>query len=257
MGANVRLIGMISCVREVAAVVFVPGFMQRGDAWSPVADVVGERYPSTCLDFTTWTLRERLAEIAATAPRDAVLAGYSMGGRLAMRAALSEPGRYAGLVLVGAGAGIEDPAERAQRRTGDEELAAWMEQSPIEAVVERWEAQPVFASQPPELVSAQRPGRLSHDPARLAELMRSAGQGAMDPVWSSLAELETPLLAIAGESDERYVRAADRMASLAPSGRAALVLGAGHAAQLERPGEVAGLVLDFLDELSGRAVPPV
>jgi 2-succinyl-6-hydroxy-2,4-cyclohexadiene-1-carboxylate synthase len=248
---------MISCVRDVAAVVFVPGFMQRGDAWSPVAKLVGERYPSTCLDFGTWTLPERLDEIAAAAPAEAVLAGYSMGGRLALAAALRDRGRYAGLVLVGASGGFDDPAERAERRARDDARAAWMERSPIEAVVERWEAQPVFASQPPGLVAAQRPGRLSHDPARLAELMRSAGQGAMDPVWDRLPDLETPLLAIAGETDERYVAAAGRIASLVRNGRATLVLGAGHAAQIERPGEVAGLVLAFLDELSGRATAPV
>jgi 2-succinyl-6-hydroxy-2,4-cyclohexadiene-1-carboxylate synthase len=257
MGANVRLTGMISCVRDVAAVVFVPGFMQRGDAWSPVAGLVGERYPSTCLDFGTWTLAGRLGEIAAAAPPGAVLAGYSMGGRLALSAVLRDPARYGGVVLVGASAGIDDPAEREQRRARDEELAAWIEQSPIEAVVARWEAQPVLSTQSPALVATQRHGRLSHEPEGLAELIRSAGQGAMDPVWDDLRGLHVPLLAIAGESDERYVRAAGRMAELVPHGRAAVVLGAGHAAQLERPREVAALVLGFLDELSGRGVAPV
>ena len=29
---------------------FIPGFMQRGDAWRPVAELLPERYPSRLLD---------------------------------------------------------------------------------------------------------------------------------------------------------------------------------------------------------------
>src|SRR5258706_4724622 len=49
------------------AVLFLPGFMQRADAWSEVAGAVGERYPSKVLDFETWTFEERLAEISGAA----------------------------------------------------------------------------------------------------------------------------------------------------------------------------------------------
>ena len=57
--------------------------------------------------------------------------------------------------------------------------------------------------------------------------------------------LPAPLLAIAGERDERYVEIARRM------GNAAIVPGAGHAAHLERPKAVAALLRDFLDEHLG------
>ena len=153
---------------------------------------------------------------------------------------------------MGATAGIEDADERAKRRGADEELAAWIEEAPIEAVVDRWESQPVFADQPPELVAAQRPGRLRHDPRALAATLRSAGQGAMEPVWERLGALDLPLLAIAGERDERYADfgPADRRAR-SERACAAVVPGAGHAAQLEQPAAVAALVLDFLDEHFG------
>ena len=227
-------------------VVFVPGFMQRGDAWAPVARRVAERYPSECLDFASHTFEERLAELRAAAPPGSAVVGYSMGGRLALHLAAAEPKRLAALVTVGAGAGIEDDEERAARRAADEELAAWIEARPIEEVVARWEAQPVFAGQSAELVAAQRPGRLSHEPAELAALLRSAGQGALPPLWTRIPELPMPLLAVAGERDEPYAAAAERLAELAPIGRAATVPGAGHAPHLERPAEVARLLLDFL-----------
>src|SRR5919202_3743111 len=172
------------------AVVFLPGFMQRADAWLPAAGPLAERYPVALLEFETWTFDERLAEIREAAARGAALVGYSMGGRLALHAVAREPERYSALVLVGASAGIEDPAEQRARSAADEELAAWIERRPIAEVVARWEAQPVFATQSASLVASQRPGRLSHEPAQLARLLRSAGQGALPSLWSELLRLE-------------------------------------------------------------------
>ena len=72
----------------------------------------------------------------------------------------------------------------------------------------------------------------------------------LEPVWHELRSLELPLLAIAGARDDGYTRAAKRIASTAPNGRAAIVENAGHAAHLQRPDEVAALVATFLgDEL--------
>jgi 2-succinyl-6-hydroxy-2,4-cyclohexadiene-1-carboxylate synthase len=219
--------------------------MQRGGAWEPVAREVGERYRSVCLDFRTWTFDERVDELIAAAPAGAAVVGYSLGGRIALHAAVREPGRFAAIVLVGATAGIEDEEERRERACADDELAAWMEGSSIEDVVAAWEELPIFDSQPPELVDAQRPGRLTHDPRRLATLLRSASSGRLEPLWSRLPELEMPVLAVAGELDERYAALARRI------GSPAIVPGAGHAAHLEQPPRVAALLREFLDEHLG------
>jgi pimeloyl-ACP methyl ester carboxylesterase len=88
---------------------------------------------------------------------------------------------------------------------------------------------------------------VAQDPATLASLLRSAGQGAMLPVWDRLGEIRCPSLHIAGELDEPYVDAARRIAELVTDGRVGVVPHAGHAAHLERPDEVARLVLEFLD----------
>ena len=208
--------------------------MQRGDAWAPVADRLDESYPSIVLTRTD----ERV-------PNGMLPVGYSMGGRIALHAALAHPQRYPALVLVGVSAGVED---QEARRAADEELAAWIETHSIEEVVERWEQMPVFATQPPALVESQRRGRLSHYPAGLAELLRTAGQGALPPVWDLLPHLDVPVLCIAGALDEKYVEAGRRMASLLPNGSFATVAGCGHAPQLEDPDAVAAELAAFVDE---------
>ncbi len=232
--------------------VFVPGFMQPGGAWAGVAERLPQRYAGVLLDHAEQTFEGRLAEIAA-AGAGAVLCGYSLGGRLSLHAAIRDPGRYAGVVTVGASAGIEAPAMRAARARADEKLAAWMETQPMEQIVAVWERQPLFADQSDALVEAQRAGRLRQAPRDLAVLLRTAGQGALEPVWPRLAELDgLPLLAVAGALDERYSEAARRLARETPGGRAAMVESAGHAPQLQRPDRVAALLLDFLDEHVGK-----
>ena len=236
---------------ERPAIVFIPGFMQSGGAWAPVADLLPERYPSLLLRHGADTYEGRLKEIAACG-KGAVLAGYSMGGRLALHAALRHPGHFAGLVTIGTAAGIEAPGARTARGEADEKLASWMETQPIDAIVSIWERQPLFADQSDALVASQRADRLTQDPRGLATLLRTAGQGALEPVWQRLHTLDVPLLAIAGDRDELYCQAAARMARAVPHGRAARVEAAGHAAHLQQPREVAGLLAEFLDEHFGQ-----
>ena len=138
---------------------------------------------------------------------------------------------------------------RVQRVEADEKLASWMEAMPIEDIVALWERQPLFADQSELLVEEQRPGRLSQDPRSLALLLRTAGQGTLDPVWHELRTLDLPLLAIAGARDDGYCAAAKRIASTAPHARAAIVEEAGHAPQLQQPAAVAELITAFLDDL--------
>lgn len=231
--------------------IFVPGFMQPAEAWAEVAEQLPQRYPSVLLGHREHEREGRIAEIAAAAdatPGPVVLCGYSLGGRLALHAAVRSPERYAGVVVVGAAAGLDEPAARDARRAADEKLASWMETQPIEKIVEVWERQPLFADQPEPLIERQRPGRLAQHPRSLAVLLRTAGQGTMDPIWGRLHLLDLPILALAGARDERYRRATRRIAAEAPDAYAAAIEDAGHAAHLQRPEEFADALLAFLDE---------
>ena len=97
------------------------------------------RGPTLVQDLTA--LLDRLG--IARAP----VVGYSMGGRVALHLALGAPERVAALVLESASPGIADAAQRAARVKSDEALADDIERLGIEAFVDRWEAQPLFASQ--------------------------------------------------------------------------------------------------------------
>jgi 2-succinyl-6-hydroxy-2,4-cyclohexadiene-1-carboxylate synthase len=240
---------------DSTCVAFIPGFMQRGDAWEPVAARIARRWRTALVDFAEPSLESSVHAVRSACPGGAAV-GYSMGGRIALHAALRDPAPFRALVLVGATPGIEDDAARRSRRAADESLAGWMEGERIDAVVDDWESQPVFDTQSDALVAAQRAGRLSHEPRELAAMLRATGQGALEPLWDRLGELTIPVLVVAGEDDDKYAAVALRMARALPNGRAALIPGAGHAAHLERPEAFSELLADFLDQhLGERRVP--
>ena len=121
---------------------------------------------------------------------------------------------------------------------------------PIEDIVALWERQPLFADQSEALVEEQRPGRLSHDPRSLALLLRTAGQGVLDPVWNELRLARAPVARDRGRPRRRLL--APRRSESRPWRRtraSAIVEEAGHAPQLQQPAQVAELIAAFLDDL--------
>jgi 2-succinyl-6-hydroxy-2,4-cyclohexadiene-1-carboxylate synthase len=230
-------------------VLLLHGFTQTGASWRGVIDALGERYTALAPDLRGHgsataqrpvTVDACFADVVPDAPGRFGVAGYSMGGRLALRVALAHPERVERLVLVGTTPGIADDVERAARREADDALASELEDGlDIEAFARRWARQPIFKGQPPEVTAAAHEDRLRNDPAGLAAALRGLGPGAAEPLWTRLGELRMPVTAIAGERDGTYAKLAERMAERVPRARALIVPGAGHAVQLEAPGIVA------------------
>jgi len=170
------------------------------------------------------------------------LCGYSMGGRIALHAALALGPRVERLVLVGASPGLADPAERAARRAADAALAERIGAIGVEAFAREWGTQPLFAGQPERVAAAAHADRLRNTAAGLAAALRGLGTGTMEPLWDRLGELTIPVTLLAGERDEKFRAIAERMAAALPDARVVVVPGAGHAAQLEDPAAVAAAI---------------
>ena len=176
------------------------------------------------------------------------LAGYSMGGRLALHVAARRPERLLSLLTVGAHAGLDEDA-RPGRIRGDEALAERIEKDGIEAFVDYWSSLPLFAglARRGEGYLAQlRAERLQNHVAGLACSLRGMGAGVMEPVWDDLARVSAPCTFVAGQLDHGYVASARRLAAAVQHGQVALVLRAGHAAHQERPDAFARIFADHL-----------
>jgi 2-succinyl-6-hydroxy-2,4-cyclohexadiene-1-carboxylate synthase len=177
---------------------------------------------------------------------EAVLLGYSLGGRIALAAACS--GFLRALILESASPGIADPAERELRRQSDALLAERIESAGVAAFVHEWEQLPLFASQrtlPEATRVALRTQRLRNRAQGLAQSLRGAGAGVQTALHARLPALDLPVLLLAGERDNKYCRIACEMAALLPQAQLTLVPAAGHAIHLEQPADFCRLVNAF------------
>jgi 2-succinyl-6-hydroxy-2,4-cyclohexadiene-1-carboxylate synthase len=240
---------IISRVRD--ALVLLHGFTQTRQSWRLSIAELGGRYRALAPDLPGHgTAAQRrpasfasaIAYVRALAPERFTLCGYSMGGRIALAAALALPGRVERLVLVGASPGIADPGERQRRREADEQLAARIEAIGVEAFAREWGAQPLFAGQPARVAAAAHADRLRNEPAGLAAALRGLGTGAMEPLWDRLGELAMPVKVVVGERDEKFRAIGERMRAALPSAQLTIVPGAGHAVHLERPDALARML---------------
>ena len=232
--------------------VLVHGFTQTLRAWDGLVNMLAETFQVVRVDLPghggSAGVDLNFVETAAAvgdAGGPATYVGYSMGGRLCLRLALDRPDLVQSLVLVGASPGLADEAEGAARREADEALAAEIEQIGTAAFLEKWLAQPMFATLTPAPEDIE--ARLANSSAGLATALRRLGSGVQEPLWSRLGELQMPVLAVAGHEDLRYAHVAEEMAAaIGVNAQVVALAGAGHAAHLERPISFARLLGAFL-----------
>jgi 2-succinyl-6-hydroxy-2,4-cyclohexadiene-1-carboxylate synthase len=237
----------------MADLVLLHGFTQTGRSWQPIAHALAGRYRATAPDLPGHGdfAERRPASFAAcdaylralSDGRPFTLAGYSLGGRVALHAALSLDPLVERLVLIGASPGIADPAERAARAADDAALADRIEAIGIEAFVREWGAQPLFAGMPRGVAELADEDRLRNTAPGLAAALRGLGTGVMPPLWERLGELTIPVDLVVGERDEKFRAIAERMEGPLAAARLHVVDGAGHAVQLEAPDAVVELLM--------------
>jgi len=236
--------------------VLLHGFTQTGRSWVPIAGDLARDHEVVLVDAPghggSSEVRADLVEGAAMmadAGGRGGYVGYSMGARFALHVALARPDVVEGLVLLGATPGIEDDAEREQRRAQDEARAVALERDGIDAFLSGWLAQPLFAGLPVDAAGLE--DRRRNTVTGLASSLRMAGTGNQVPRWDELDSLRMPVLVLAGSEDQKFAAIGQRMADgIGANATFATVPGAGHAAHLEQPRAFLRLLQAWL--VSGR-----
>lgn len=252
---------------EGLPIVLLHGFTGCAGSMAEVAEALASRSRTLCVDLVghgrsdapvdvaPYTMEACVGQLKALLDaleiQRAHWLGYSMGGRTALQFASAHPEHVSRVVLVGASAGLSDPADRAARVASDEALATRIEVEGLEAFVDAWMALPLFASQKrlgEEALAAARAQRLQNSIHGLGNSLRGMGTGAQTPLQSKLASVDVPVCLVVGDEDAKFQAIATELAGQLPNARVAPILESGHAAHLEAPRVFADVVRRFFAE---------
>lgn len=155
-----------------------------------------------------------------------ILAGYSLGGRLALHALASFPERWGAAVIVSAHPGLCCAEDRIARRTSDAIWADRARSMDWGVFLDQWNAQPLFGEVSHELRARQA----ALEPRReaIAKAFETWSLGRQEDLRSRLGRFTGPVLWITGENDARFTRLGAEMAAVFPDFRHLVVPGAGH-----------------------------
>lgn len=243
--------------------VLVHGFTQTHECWGELIGQLSVDHTVVAVDAPGHGRSSGInvdlpagASLLGETGGEAIYLGYSMGGRLCLHLALANPNLVKALILVSASGGIEDASARLARARLDDRRAAALETMGLDAFIEEWLAQPMFAGIPEH--ARCHSARRSNTVDGLASSLRLAGTGHQQPLWSRLGTLAMPVLILAGEHDVAYVDQARRMGeTIGRTATVEIITGAGHAAHLEQPDAVLEVITNWLGSHQETAKPSV
>lgn len=183
------------------------------------------------------TVVRRLVDALGRAP--VVIGGHSMGGAVAQHFALSSPDRTAGVVLVGTGARLRVMPKIFELIDADYPAAV------------RFVADVAVAPNAADAVRTAVHDQTLRTPARVL-----AGDFAacnVFDVMERLADIHAPTLVVCGAEDQLTPpKYAEFLRAHIAGAELAVIPGAGHYVQLERPAEVTRAIAGFLGTLPRR-----
>ena len=246
-------------------VVLGHSFLCSGEMWAPQVPALAERHRVINIDerghgrsgnlTEPFDLYDMVADVVAVLDaleiERAVWAGLSIGGMVAMRAAITVPDRVAGLILVDTHAGPESPYKKLKYRAmalGVRTIGV----RPFLPAISKLMFGITTGRRNPELVTAWKERFASVDVPSMI-----LGLGALvrrDSVIDLLRRVEAPSLVIVGDEDVSLPPPCSReIADALPNSSLVVIRESGHLSSLEQPEAVTEAMLRFLEKLtSGR-----
>ncbi len=243
---------------SASTLVLVPGLVNTAAAWrhqlsalAPLLPVAVAEHAAVAGHAPAATLAGMAQSLLDRFPGPLLLAGHSMGGRIALEACRIAPGRIRGVALLDTGchalaAGEAGEAEVRKRSA----LVALARERGMRAMLGQWILDMLHPDRYAdallvEEIIAMMALSSADDFARQVEALVGRPDAA-----SVLAALDVPVLLLCGRED-RWSGPPQHaaMARLARAGALVVVPECGHMAPLERPGEVTQALRDWLAKI--------
>lgn len=225
---------------------WVPGFL--GDE-SHFGEALNSFPQSTLLSPLEFATSRSLADAAgalagrARASGDRVhLVGYSLGGRLALQAALQAPEAFASVTAISAHPGFLKTADREARVTEDE---LWSERllNDWEHFWTAWNQRAVLATSAVPARACPSTEELSH----WAGILTNWSTGQQDYLPPHLTQVRVATQVIMGAADAAYVQ---HLKAYPETLKKVLIPEAGHRVALDRPSRLVKALQEFAQENS-------
>ncbi|HEY7113825.1 MAG TPA: alpha/beta fold hydrolase [Thermoanaerobaculia bacterium] len=244
-------------VREAGSgpsIVLVHGYPLDGAMWSGVARTLaarfrvlkpdlpgrGENPAAASGDIEGYA--DFLEALVAALPSPVGVAGFSMGGYVALALLRRRPENVRAVAFVDTRAEADDEEGKKKRDEAIATVRADGVEKIADGMVPRLLSEPALAHR--DLVERVRRIILRQKPETVAADL-TAMRGRRDAT-DLLAGLGLPALVVVGERDALTPPAlSERMASAIPGARLVTIPGAGHLAPMERPGAVAAALGEF------------
>lgn len=244
--------------------VFLHGYLGSRYVFDPLIDALTSRYNIVAIDLLghgesdgsraphrynaheqAQDLYRILSKLKEKGSGRLYLYGYSMGGRLAIKLAVTYPEILDRLILESAGTGISSESEKRKRalteqKWGDNIVADFQQ------FIEGWEQAALFQNPAqtadPEHYAVYRNIQRNQNPAYMAAALRGFGQGTYPPLHQSFESLNHPVTLISGEYDQKYHDWYRTLNSRMSRSTWHPVADAAHRVHLDQPGKIAEIL---------------
>lgn len=183
---------------------------------------------------------------AAQDPSLKILLGYSLGGRLAMHALLNAPHLWKAAIIVSANPGLKCTQMKAKRAASDAVWAKRFENEPWEQLMTQWNSQGVLSTSLPLIRNEKDYSRLE-----LSRQLKNWSLGMQDNLAEKLAQLQIPILWMAGENDPSYASIAKDLHFAHKSSKIWIAPNSGHRIPWDKPDAFYKQTVQFIDSLEG------
>ncbi|WP_225928164.1 alpha/beta fold hydrolase [Rhodococcus opacus] len=248
-------------------VVLLHGFLCSRRMWRDQIAAVSREHRTISLDFpahgrsrfaleseiyTEDKLADLTVELLSTLNIDrAILVGFSMGGGVALNAAIRHPSAVGGLFLADVGGGSADPP---QHRTSMQNLVDLLSQEGLDALVDHMLLTPTFsdlANRSPQERARMRDIMLESDADALELLISGVLSGRPPTQDRDLESVRVPTAVLVGELDNPCLTSSSDLARRIPEAEHTILVGAGHMTPMEAPSQFNEALLSFLKSVSG------
>lgn len=235
---------------RMPTLVLLPGLACDAALWADCADALAPWQPRVSDVHTRHaSLPAMAAALLAEHPGPLWLAGASMGGMVALHAAVQAPDRIAGLALLGSTARADTP--ELLRLRGD--AIREFERGAVEPLLR---ANVMFAFHPKhqgDRALVERYVQMVLRAGSVQLIAQNRAVMARADLRAALPALRCPTLVLCGEADALTPPECSReIAAAVPNARFGLIERAGHMLTLEQPARVGALLADWLRAIAAR-----